>query len=131
MRQQSPNVFAFECSVRGSSGSTIINAASRSKARYRYLLDVSDCLPDITFADIQVRKVGGPHTSEAFLRNAVYRGMPGMRCGTRVTVNGRPGTVVGHNESANFEVLFGDGCDWAGAVLNVHPGDIRPAPTQP
>ena len=81
----------------------------------------------VTFADISVRKLGPAHTSEAFIRNARYRGMPDLRCGEAVTVSGRAGFVVGHNSSANFDVLFTGG-DWAGAVLNVHPSELRRAP---
>ena len=118
-------VFAFEC--RFGEFTRTVNAATRSKARYDYLLDVRDAYPDVTFADISVRKLGPAHTSEAFIRNARYRGMPDLRCGEAVTVSGRAGFVVGHNSSANFDVLFTGG-DWAGAVLNVHPSELRRAP---
>lgn len=125
-------VFAFECRVKGTStGGTIVHDRTRSKARYDYLLRVRDCYPDITFADIDVRKVGAPITSEAFKRTAAYRGLPDLRVGQRVEVKvpregPRPrGAIVGHNDSANFDVLFDDDSPaFAGATLNVHPGDL-------
>lgn len=127
-------VFAFECRVKGTStGGTIVHDRTRSKARYSYLLNVRDCYPDITFADIDVRKVGAPITTEAFKRTAAYRGMPDLRVGQRVKVRvyrdgvnvEARGAIVGHNDSANFEVLFDDDSPvFAGATLNVHPGDL-------
>jgi hypothetical protein len=117
-------VFAFEC--RFAEFTSTVNAASPGKARYDYLLDLRDSYPDATFADIRVRKVRPARTSEAFLRTARYRGMPDLRCGEAVTVNGRRGFIVGHNDSANFDVLFADG-DWKGATVNVHPGELRRA----
>ncbi len=51
--------------------------------------------------------------------------MPDVECGQRVTVNGNAGTIVGHNESANFNVLFDDDAEhYAGLTLSVHPQDI-------
>lgn len=120
-------VFAFECNVRGQQWQRIINHATAGKARYDYLLDLREVWPEATFADITVRKVGGPVTSNQFRRNAKYRGMPDVECGAQVMVrwcgaenNERPGVIVGHNDSANFDVLFEDG--WIG---NVHPSEIR------
>lgn len=117
-------VFAFEVWAVDSPHRRIINARSSGAARYDYLLDVLDCWPDAKFTDMRARKVGPPQTSEAFMRTAKYRGMPDLRCGESVTVNGRPGVIVGHNDSANFDVLFDRGTDWAGAVLNVHPSEL-------
>ena len=102
---------------------TIINALSPGKARYEYLLEARDSWPDMKFADIKVRKVGVAHSSEAFKRNAAYRGMPDIRCGEEVSVHGARGVIVGHNDSANFDVLFLDGA-WEGATLNVHPSEV-------
>jgi hypothetical protein len=117
------DVFAFEVSAGGHS--RVVNTTSAGKARYSYLLDVRDCWPGITFSDIKVKKIGAPVTSADFLRTARYRGMPDLRCGDQVKVNGRRGVIVGHNHSANFDVLFNDDSDWSGAVLNCHPSDIR------
>ncbi len=118
-------VFAFECRFADFPPRTI-NTLTRGKARYEYLLDIRDSYSDATFADISVRKIGPAHTSSAFIRTAQYRGMPDARCGDPVVVNGRSGFIVGHNDSANFDVLFVSG-DWTGAVLNCHPGDIAKA----
>ncbi|MFV0673613.1 hypothetical protein [Variovorax sp. tm] len=117
-------VFAFEVWVVGSPHKQVINARTSGAARYDYYLDVLDCWPDVKYIDMRARKIGGPQTSEAFLRNARYRGMPDLRCGDAVTVDGIPGVVVGHNDSANFDVLFDEGTEFAGAVLNVHPSEL-------
>ncbi|WP_103018152.1 hypothetical protein [Alicycliphilus denitrificans] len=126
-RLLAPSVFSFEVWAVGSPHRRIINARSSGAARYDYLLDVRDCWPDAKYTDMRARKIGPAHTSEAFLRTARYRGMPDLRCGEAVKVSGRSGVVVGHNDSANFDVLFDQGTDWAGAVLNVHPSELRRA----
>lgn len=117
-------VYAFEVWAVGSEHRSTINARTSGAARYDYLLDVLDCWPDVKYTDLRARKIGPARTSEAFLRTARYRGMPDLRCGDPVTVNGRAGVVVGHNDSANFDVLFDAGTDWAGSVLNVHPSEL-------
>lgn len=120
----SMRVYAFEVTVRGKPewGQTI-NTTSPGKARYAYLLDIWDSWPDVTFADLKVRKVGLPVTPESFTRTAAYRGLPHVRCGDRVDVGGHLGTIVGSNPSANFDVLFDDDAsdDYAGQTLNCHP----------
>lgn len=122
-------VFAWECNVRGKNWQRTINHRTAGKARYEYLLDLRDSWPDATFADITVRKIGPAHTSEAFKRNAAYRGMPEVRCGTRVEIRSPEGpalgVIVGHNGSANFDVLFDDDTYFKGGVGNVHPSEIR------
>lgn len=118
-------VFAFEVWTVGSEHRRVVNARSSGAARYDYLLDVRDCWPDVKYTDMRARKLGAAHTSEAFMRTARYRGLPDLRCGNPVTVNGRSGVVVGHNDSANFDVLFDSGSDWAGTVLNVHPSELK------
>lgn len=119
-------VHAFECNVRGRQWQKIVNHRTRSKARYAYLLDVRDAWPDTTFADIVVRKVGPPSTSEAFRRTAKYRGLLELQCGHRVACGNATGTIVAHNSSANFDVLFDDDSpEFAGLTLNVHPMEMR------
>lgn len=121
-------VFAFACTVVGADWpATIINERTAGRAKSSYHRDVSDAWPNLPFTQVRVRKLGPALTSEAFRRTARYRGMPDLRCGHAVTVNGRRGVVVGHNDSANFDVLFDAGTDWADAVLNVHPGDLQRA----
>ena len=122
-------VFAWECNVRGKDWQRTINHLTAGKARYEYLLDLRDAWPDATFADITVRKIGPAQTSEAFRRTATYRGMPGLTCGTRVEVcSGSQralGVIVGHNESANFDVLFDEDTYFKGGIGNVHPSELR------
>lgn len=123
------DVFAWECNVRGKEWQRTINHLTAGKARYEYLLDLRDSWPDVTFADITVRKVGPAHTSEAFRRNAVYRGRTDLTCGARVeVVSGSQralGVIVGHNDSANFDVLFDEDTYFKGGIGNVHPSEIR------
>ena len=122
-------VFAWECNVRGKDWHRTINHLTAGKARYEYLLDLRDSWPDATFADITVRKVGAAHTSEAHKRTAAYRGRPELTAGQRVEVcSGSQralGVIVGHNDSANFDVLFDEDTYFAGGVGNVHPSEIR------
>lgn len=130
MSTTTPRVFAFECVVIGTDWVRVINHSTAGKARYDYLLDLRDICPDITFADIKVRKIGEAMTTEAFKRTAAYRGMPDLRCGQRVEVlmpGDEPvlGLVVGHNDSANFDVLFDPDTPFKGGVGNVHPSEIR------
>lgn len=123
-------VFAWECNVRGKNWQRTINHLTAGKARYEYLLDLRDAWPDATFADITVRKLGPAHTSEAFKRTATYRGMPGLTCGQRVEVSSGGqralGVIVGHNDSASFDVLFDEDTYFKGGVGNVHPSELRP-----
>ena len=118
-------VFAFACRVAWAPqwGETIYNAASAGKAKLEHWRAVDDAWPGTKFTDVRARKIGAPHTSEAFRRNAQYRGMPDIKCGDRVLVGDRVGVVVGHNSSANFDVLFDSG--WR---LNVHPSEIARCP---
>ena len=122
-------VFAWECNVRGKDWQRTINHLTAGKARYEYLLDLRDAWPDATFADITVRKIGPAHTSEAFKRTATYRGMPALTCGQRVEVcSGSQralGVIVGHNDSANFDVLFDEDTYFKGGIGNVHPSELR------
>lgn len=119
-------VFAFEVSVKGTDWKDIVNHRSASKARRAYHDRVTDPWPDVKLSDVKARKIGPPHTSEAFERNAKYRGMPDVKCGRRVKVGNATGVIVGHNGSANFNVLFDeDAARHAGEVLNVHPAEVE------
>lgn len=119
-------VYAFACRVHGapSWGETTYNDTSAGQAKSRHWRHVTDAWPDVPYTAIRARKVGPPHTSERFKHNAAYRGMPNVKCGQRVSVNGAEGTIVGHNSSANFDVLFDAGSRYGANVLNVHPGEI-------
>lgn len=116
-------IFAFEIGLRGDEHRSTINSTTLGKAKAEFLRVIQDCWPDTKFTSIVGRKVGPPHTSAGFLRTAKYRGLPHLRCGDEVSVNGRKGYLVGHNDSANFDVLFAEGA-WEGCVLNCHPGDF-------
>ena len=103
-----------------------INARSAGKAKSDYLCDLNESWPDYKFTDLAVRRLGLPRTSEGFTRNAAYRGVPDVRCGQRVIVGKGRGTIVGHNCSANFDVLFDDDSpDYPGLTLNVHPSSVE------
>jgi hypothetical protein len=115
-------VFAFKCSVAGTNWSQLVNHRTAGKAKADYWRDVRESWPDIPYTAIRARKIGRPETTEAFIGNAIYRGLPDVRCGQRVRVGNSEGVIVGHNASANFDVLFDDDAPkYAGLVLNVHP----------
>lgn len=116
-------VYSFEVGLRGEDRRSTVNSTTLGKAKAELLKDIQDCWPATKFTDVVGRKAGPPHTSAGFLRTAKYRGLPDLRCGHQVSVNGRKGFVVGHNDSANFDVLFDEG-DWKGCVLNCHPADF-------
>ena len=124
------NVFAFEVSVKGTDWARVVNARTRGAAKADYHRDVAESWPDIPFTAIQCRKLGAPRSSEDFIRVATKRGLPAMRCGDRVRVGDATGVIVGHNSSANFDVLFDDGGRYAGQVLNVHPASVAPTGDQ-
>lgn len=117
-------VFAFEVSVTGTDWKQIVNARTRGKAKAEYHRQVLDAWPDVPFTKMRCRKIGPPHSSERFLHNARYRGMPDVRCGQRVSVGDESGVIVGHNDSANFDVLFDAGSKYGETVLNVHPESL-------
>src|ERR1700759_924176 len=118
-------IYAFECRVAGTDWPpTMVNAKEAGKAKAEFLSDVQECWPDVKYTDIRCRKVGPAHTSEQFIENAKYRGMPEVRCGQRVSLRGEFGYIVGHNSSANFNVLFDDDSKFNGHMLNVHPSEI-------
>jgi len=121
------DVFAFETTIAGEGDGfpRIINARTAGKAKAERWRDLRE-VGDFPFTCLRVRKIGTAYTSPEFARNAHYRGMPAVRCGQRVKVEHCPGTIVGHNSSANFDVLFDDDApQYAGLTLNVHPGSVE------
>lgn len=118
-------IFAYACRVKWAPewGETYYNRSTPGQAKQDHYLHVHEAWEDTKYTDIRVRKIGRPVTSEQFLNNAKYRGMPDLRCGHRVKVDKSTGTVVGHNSSANFEVLFEDG-PYRGLTLSVHPSEL-------
>jgi hypothetical protein len=123
-------VYAYEVSVVGRDWSQVVNASTRGRAKKEYHRDLLDSWPDIPFTALRARKLGPAQSSSAFIRCAEYRGVS-LRCGQAVAVHCGPGVlgrgvVVGHNASANFDVLFdADSPRHAGLRLNVHPSEIE------
>lgn len=115
------DLFAWEVSVKGTDWTKIVNARTSGQAKRDYHLDVRDAWPDVPYTAMRCRKIGAPHTSERFKHNARYRGLPDVRCGQRVKVGDARGVIVGHNESANFDVLFDADSKYRGMKLNCHP----------
>lgn len=56
------------------------------------------------------------NSQEAINRVCEYRGLPELKKGMKVTVNGKPGKVWGGNQSANLNIKMDDG-----PVFNCHP----------
>lgn len=103
----------------------VINARSAGKAKAEYHTDINECW-EVPFTVIRCRKLGKPQTSQRFRDNAAYRGVPHVECGQRVIVGDGRGVIVGHNSSANFDVLFDDDSPrYAGQRLNVHPSEVQ------
>lgn len=119
-------VYAFACWHKSldESKASIVNAETRSKARYVYFLDVSDPMPDVKLMDINVRKVGGPRPTNTFLHVAEMRGMPDLRPGERITSGYGDGVIVDAGSGANFVILFDSG-KYAGQRLILHPMEFR------
>jgi hypothetical protein len=107
---------------------TTVYAETAGKAKYEHWLNVRDCMSDLPITAMRSRSTRTPPAaSEDFLRCAKYRGWPEARPGvTRVRTKegGWTGTIVGHNDSANFDVIFDDG-PLAGRRCNVHPGELE------
>lgn len=117
-------VRAFEVSVKGTDWVRIVNARTPGQAKRDYHRDVIDCWPDVPFTAMRCRVLGAPQTSRDFERNAAYRGIGSVRCGDAVRVGHAHGIVVGHNSSANLDVLFDcDSPKYANLRLSVHPSE--------
>lgn len=59
-----------------------------------------------------------PNTQKYIDRVCEYRCLPKIKKGTRCSVDGRTGVIVGGNSSANFNVKFDD----TNKINNCHPG---------
>ena len=104
----------------------MINHRSAGKAKAEFLSELNDPWPDYRYTDLRAQKLGPARTSEDFKRNARYRGVPDVECGQPVKVGNGRGVIVGHNSSANFDVLFDDDSpEFAGLTLNCHPGTVE------
>jgi hypothetical protein len=123
--QKPRGISAWAVRIRGRDNETIINARTAGQAKVQFIHNLDDCFPDLKFTDLRVRRDGPPQTSREFHRNAIYRGLPTVKCGDRVRVGESLGVIVGHNSSANFDVLFDDDDPrYHGLRLNVHPQNI-------
>lgn len=109
---------SYACRIRGSDHETVVNHTSPGRAKRQFVLDLD--LDGVAFTDVRVRRLGPPTTTDGIKRVAEYRGVPFAKAGMLVVVGGDRGRIVGHNSSANFDVLFEDG-EWAGQTLNCHP----------
>jgi hypothetical protein len=49
---------SYEIGIKGSEHTTIVDAETAGKAKYSFLLDVGDCCPDISFANLTCRSMG-------------------------------------------------------------------------
>lgn len=120
------NIQAWEVSVSGQDWKVVVNATSRGKAKAEYHRQVLDAWPGVPFTAMRASAVGRPRSSRQFILCAEYRGLPNLRCGDKVKVGQATGTVVGHNASSNFEVLFdADSKEYAGQRLSVHPESMQ------
>lgn len=107
---------SFRCTVAGYE--SIVNARTAGEARYQRYLSAQEWHPDVRFIDIRVNVVKGqPVAPEGFDEVCRRRGVPFAKVGMRVEVDGKPGAIVGHNYSANFDVLF----DGERYPMNCHP----------
>lgn len=96
---------------------TVINHITAEKAKSVYWRDAED---SFRYLDIRARLHGLPHTSDQFKSMCEYRKIPFAYCGMKVTIGGEEGYIVGHNESANLNVLFLQG-KYKGQTLSCHP----------
>lgn len=104
----------------------IVNEKTRGRAISKQFRNALDAWPDLKWTDFSARVAGPAHTSKNFARCAEYRGVPGLKCGDRVKVGEATGVVVGHDESANFRVLFDEGSKkYSGIELSVHVAGLE------
>jgi hypothetical protein len=96
----------------------VVYAESRGKAKAERLRDLNECC-DFLYTDMACRvlkRFSYNESAEAFANNAKYRCIQFAYLGMAVEVEGKRGMIVGHNDSANLDVLFENG-----NVLNCHP----------
>lgn len=109
---------AYACSVKGSDwGETIVRARSQGKAKVSHWHNVRESWQDVPYTAVRARVTSSVPFDAGFARNAKYRGIEFAKIGMRVRVAGMAGVIVGHNSSANLDVLF----DESGWTLNCHP----------
>jgi hypothetical protein len=95
----------------------IVIAHSAGAAKYRYWIDIRDAYPEYPFTSMRARAVGGYVEPDGFRRCVEYRQIQFAKVMMLVRLDdGREGRIIGHNSSANLDVIF-DG----GVVMNCHP----------
>jgi hypothetical protein len=98
--------------------STTVVARSAGAAKYRQWLKIVDSWSEMPFTAMRARAAPGYHEQPGFRDCMIYRGIPFAQLGMRVRFDdGKMGTLVGHNSSANLDVIM----DGDGEVLNCHP----------
>lgn len=102
-----------------------INARTPGEAKAEYFRDLRESWPDIPYTALRCQRIGAAESSERFIHNAEYRGLPNARCGDRVMVGENGGAIVSHDASANFIVLFDDDSKYRGQRLSVHPSELK------
>lgn len=97
----------------------VVAAPTAGNAKYRKWLSISDAYEDCPITSMRARLVDGYCEPPGFRRCVEYRKIPFARIGMRVQIGygpqAREGRIVGHNDSANLDVLID------GQVLNCHP----------
>ncbi len=128
MSEITPTVKQFECFLLDGDNEPYaqkrIIAKSAGLAKSRFLREAVDWFQDLVYTSICARVIGrvrDMETSEAFIRNAKYRGIDFAKVGMRVKVGDDMGTITGHNSSANLNVLFDDDSRYPGEEHNCHP----------
>lgn len=85
----------------------IVNAITSGKAKSAYFRMVREPWPDLEFTQINCRKVGEPHTSEEFIQFVERQGLPFVRCGMKVEIDGSK-AIITRKSGAYFRAYFLD-----------------------
>lgn len=101
----------------GSGVVIVARSSGQAKAQYLRWLDMDG----VKYIDLRVSVVECCLSSERFLETAKYRNVPFARVGMRVRVGDQSGVIIGHNSSANFDVLFDADSKYPDQRLNCHP----------
>lgn len=95
---------------------TIVYAFTAGQAKALHFREIADL--GIPFIHVSARVAGDAAAEPQGFRDcATYRGFPWVKIGQRVHVSRYWGHIVGHNSSANWNVLV----DGRNLVLNRHP----------
>lgn len=111
---------AYDCN----GGFSLINAETAGKAKYQHYMQLDglfDCFKEYLHWVESCKKLRKAkqedyfRPTESFERTCRYRGVPLVKCGTEVALNGRHGFIIGDNDSCNFDICFENG------IWNCHP----------